>query len=260
MKVGKKVLLSIAGYDPSAGAGALLDVAVFRRFGFAGTAILTAVTAQNTQRVEEFRCVPARFLSRQHRALAKDLKIAGIKIGMIGCRENIPTLGRILAEHTHIPIVVDPVFRSSSGRWLLERKAVPEFASALRGKLSLLIPNLDEAELFARREVRDLDGMKEAAARIFDLIGAPCFIKGGHLEMRVVDTLFDGRRFYLFKAEKIDRDVHGTGCYLSSTLLCYLVKGYSLPEACARASAETRRAIRRSVRLGKGRAVLSLRT
>jgi hydroxymethylpyrimidine kinase/phosphomethylpyrimidine kinase len=258
MKVEKKVLLSIAGYDPSAGAGALLDVSVFRRFGFAGTAILTAVTAQNTQGVEEMRCLAARFLNRQHRTLVKDFAIAGIKVGMIGCRKNIPALGRILAEHADIPIVVDPVFRSSSGRWLLERKAVPEFALALRGRLSLLTPNLDEAELIARYKVRDLNGMKEAAARIFDLVGAPCLVKGGHLEKRAVDALFDGRRCYLFKGQKINRDVRGTGCFLSSTLLCYLVKGYSLPEACALASAWTRRAIRKSVRLGKGRAVFSI--
>jgi hydroxymethylpyrimidine/phosphomethylpyrimidine kinase len=259
MAAGRKVLLSIAGYDPSAGAGALLDVAVFRRFGFAGTAILTAVTAQNTQRVEELRCLPARFLGRQYRALTKDLAVAGIKVGMIGCQENIPALERILARHIHIPIVADPVFRSSSGRWLLERKAVSDLALALRGRLSLLTPNLDEAELLSRRKVKDLDGMKEAAARIFDLIGSPCLVKGGHLKGKVVDTLFDGRRFYFYRAEKIHRDVHGTGCYLSSTILCHLVKGCSLVEACALASAATRRAIRRSVRLGKGRAVLAVR-
>lgn len=259
MTAGKKILLSIAGYDPSAGAGALLDVAVFRHFGFAGAAILTAVTAQNTRRVEELCCLPARFLGHQHRSLVKDLAISGIKIGMIGCRENIPALERILARHTRIPVVADPVFRSSSGRWLLERKAVSDMVSALRGKLSLLTPNLDEAELLSRCKVRDLDGMKDAAARIFDLIGSPCLVKGGHLKGKVVDTLFDGRRFYFYRAEKIHRDVHGTGCYLSSTILCYLVKGRSLSEACALASAQTRRAIRRSVRLGKGRAVLSVR-
>ncbi len=258
MKVGKKVLLSIAGYDPSAGAGVLLDVSVFGRFGFAGTAILTAVTAQNTQGVEEVRCLAPRFLNRQHRALAKDFGISGIKVGMIGCRENIPALGRILAEHSGIPIVVDPVFKSSSGRWLLERTAIPEFASSLRGRLSLLTPNLDEAEHIARRKVRDLEGMKEAAARIFDLVGAPCLVKGGHLEKKAVDALFDGRQFHLFKGRKISRDVRGTGCFLSAALLCFLIKGYPLPEACALASAETRRAIRNSVYLGKGRAVLAV--
>jgi hydroxymethylpyrimidine/phosphomethylpyrimidine kinase len=253
---GNKVLLSIAGYDPSSGAGVLLDVAVFRRFGFLGTGILTAVTAQNTRRVADVRCLGGRFLFSQYETLVRDVSPSGIKVGMLGCRRNIPALGRILAQHPDIPIVVDPVFRSSSGRWLLEKEAVPSYISQIKGRISVLTPNLIEATLISGRRLRDPEAMKEAARRIVDRIAAPCLVKGGHLARRVVDVLYDGRQFYLFPHEKVPGDVHGTGCFLSSSLLAYLVMGKSLAEACALASEFTGAALRKAVRLGKGREVL----
>jgi len=254
-KTGKRILLSIAGYDPSSGAGVLLDVAVFRRFGFLGAGILTSVTAQNSRRVLDVRCLGGGFLLRQYKAIAADILPSGIKVGMLGGRGNIPAVGCILAQHPGIPVVVDPVFRSSSGRWLLEKEAVPSYLSRIKGRISLLTPNLQEASLISGRRVRGSDDMKDAARRIADLITAPCLVKGGHLARSVVDVLYDGRRIYLFPHEKMPLDVHGSGCFLSSSLLSYLVRGRSLAEACALASEFTQAAMRKSVRLGKGREI-----
>jgi hydroxymethylpyrimidine/phosphomethylpyrimidine kinase len=255
---GKRALLSIAGYDPSSGAGVLLDVAVFRRFGFLGTGILTAVTAQNSRQVMDVRCLGRRFLISQYETLVRDVSPSGIKVGMVGCRQNIPALGRILAQHPDIPIVVDPVFRASSGRWLLEKEAIPSYLSRIKGRISILTPNLYEAALISGRRLREPEAMKEAARRIVDRIAAPCLVKGGHLAGSVVDVLYDGRQFYLFPHEREPGDVHGTGCFLSSSLLSYLVMGKSLAEACALASEFTRKSIRKAERLGKGREIFFL--
>jgi len=253
-----RVLLSIAGYDPSSGAGVLLDVAVFRRFGFLGTGILTAVTAQNSRRVTDVCCLGRRFLLSQYETLVRDVSPAGIKVGLLGCRGNIPALGRILARQADIPIVVDPVLRSSSGRWLLEKDAVPSYLARIKGRVSVLTPNLYEAGLISGLRLRDPEAMKEAARRIVDRIAAPCLVKGGHLARRVVDVLYDGRQFYLFPHKKVPADVHGTGCFLSSSLLSYLAMGKSLVEACALASEFTGAAIQKAVRLGKGRKIFFL--
>jgi len=253
-----KVLLSIAGYDPSSGAGVLLDIAVFRRFGFLGTGILTAVTAQNSRRVADIRCLGRRFLLDQHKILIRDVSPSGIKVGMLGGRENISALGRILARHQDIPIVVDPVLRSTSGRWFLEKEAVPAYLSRIRGRISVLTPNLDEAALISGLRLTGLDAMKEAAHRIVDLIAAPCLVKGGHLRRTIVDVLYDGRQFFLFPQERMSGDVHGTGCFLSSSLLGYLVKGKTLETACRLATEFTGTALRKALRLGKGRKIFFL--
>jgi hydroxymethylpyrimidine kinase/phosphomethylpyrimidine kinase len=248
-------LLSIAGYDPSSGAGVLLDVAVFRRFGFLGAGILTAVTAQNSRRVLDVRPLGARFLLRQYEALAEDVSPSGIKVGMLGGRGNIPAVGRILAQNPDIPVVVDPVLRSSSGRRLLEKDAVPAFLSRIKGRISVLTPNLQEASLISGRRVRNPEEMKAAARRISDLVSAPCLLKGGHLTGTAADILYDGQRFTLYPHEKLPLDVHGSGCFLSSSLLGYLVRGRPLAEACALASGFTLEAMRKSVRPGRGREV-----
>jgi hydroxymethylpyrimidine/phosphomethylpyrimidine kinase len=121
--------------------------------------------------------------------------------------------------------------------------------------ISLLTPNLAEAALLSGRSVKNRQGMEEAARIISGLVESPCYIKGGHLANRVVDLLFDGKRTYIFEKEKIKKDVHGTGCFLSSSLICYLVKGYGLVRACELASDLIQRAIRGAVPAGEGRYV-----
>lgn len=251
------MLVSIAGFDPSAGAGVLLDMAVFRSFGFPGAGLLTAATAQNSRRVEAVRCLGGPFLHRQYQILVQDVAPAGIKVGMLGGKENIPVLGRILDDQRGLPIVVDPVFRSSSGRWLIEKRAVPSYLDRIKGRITLLTPNLDEAALISGRSLRRPEDMKEAARRVAERLAAPCLIKGGHLAREAVDVLYDGERCVLFRHKKKAKDVHGTGCFLSSSLLCYLVMKKPLVEACSLAIDLTQDAIHKARRLGKGRAVLS---
>jgi hydroxymethylpyrimidine kinase/phosphomethylpyrimidine kinase len=250
-------LLAIAGYDPTSGAGILLDVAVFRRLGYHGLGILTAVTAQNTTGVQDVYCLPARFLRRQYRSLAEDMPIAGVKVGMVGCRDNVPAVARILADLKNVPIVVDPVFRASSGKWLLEREAVPEYVASLKGRVTVLTPNLDEASLLFGHRVDGLETMKRAAARIAGAIGAAVVIKGGDLSGMAANVLTDGSAFHVFEKRKIRKDVHGTGCFFSSSLLCHLADGHPVVEAVRLATEYTYDAIKTAVRLGKGRLIIA---
>jgi hydroxymethylpyrimidine/phosphomethylpyrimidine kinase len=236
----------------------LQDVAVFRRLGFLGAGVLTAVTAQNSRRVRDVRCLGGRFLLSQYETLIRDVSPSGIKVGMLGCRRNIRALGRILAERRDLPIVVDPVFRSSSGRWLLEKEAIPSYLASIKGRISVLTPNLEEAWLISGRRPLNPEAMEEAARRIGDRVSAPCLVKGGHLARGVADVLYDGRRSYFFPHEKVRRHVHGTGCVLSSSLLSYLALGKPLVEACGLAIDFTTSALPKAVRLGRGRRVFFL--
>ena len=252
----KKVLLSVAGYDPSGGAGVLLDLRVFARMGFHGTAVLTALTTQNTRLVKDVYALPAGLVREQFRILAGDLSIAGLKIGMAGSRENLKAIGSILAAAKGVPKVVDPVIRSSSGARLLEGTAISELLGAIRRRATVLTPNLDEAGLLAGAPVRDIAGMKDAAEAIYDVCRVPCLVTGGHLEKEAVNLLFDGRRVSLFGKPKIDKDVHGTGCFFSACLLAYLARGRRLADACRLATELTYRAIRSAACVGRGRPLM----
>lgn len=248
----KKVLLSLGGYDPTSGAGTVLDLSVFRRLGFHGVGILTALTAQNTLGVDAVYCPPPDWLHTQYKSLSSDFAFSGLKVGMVGHRDNIPVISEILSRNVSIPRVIDPVFRSSSGTWLLEEEAVPQYLNSISGRIDLITPNLLEASLIVKTPVLHPDDMKIAAEKIHDLLQAPCLVKGGHLEKETLDVLFDGRDFHVFRHKKRDLDVHGTGCLLSSSVVAFLSQGDKLGEACRKAADLTARSLKRSVPIGRG--------
>ncbi len=248
-----KSLVSIAGWDPSAGAGVLLDLRVFERLGQRGYGILTAVTAQNPQRVARVFPVPSRAVAGQYDRLAESIAVAGIKVGMLATSANLRAAARILGKHEGRARVIDPVLRATSGAILLERKAWPRFLETVEGRADLITPNLDEAAALTGHPVRNIPEMKAAAEKVHRRSGIPCLVKGGHLQGQIVDILFDGREFSAFAHPRIDRDVHGTGCFLSSAVLCYLAEGRPLKEACGLGIFRTGRAIRSATPAGGGR-------
>ncbi|MHB8095288.1 MAG: bifunctional hydroxymethylpyrimidine kinase/phosphomethylpyrimidine kinase [Candidatus Aminicenantales bacterium] len=254
----KKVLLSVAGFDPSGGAGVLMDIRVFESLGFRGMAVLTALTSQNTLEVRRILPLPSAVIRNQYEALASDVRPAGIKSGMLGSKDGITALRRILSSHPGLPRVVDPVLRSSSGALLLESGSRSAFLRAVRGNASLLTPNLDEASWIAGIPVRNPADMREAARAVFGATGVPCLVTGGHLPKKAIDILYDGRAESSFEHEKLRRDVHGTGCCLSSAALGYLARGKSLESACGLASEFVHEAIRKSAKAGRGRRLITL--
>lgn len=240
-------LVSIAGYDPSGGAGALLDLRVFERLGHRGFGVLTAVTAQDAARVAGVFPVPAKAVADQFRRLAEAVPIEGIKVGMLATGANLRAAARILDKQAGRPRVLDPVLRSSSGALLLERRAWPRLLDQLAGRAELITPNLDEAGALTGRPVRTVPDMKSAAEDVFRRSGLPCLLKGGHLEAQATDILYDGKEFTAFPHPRLDRQVHGTGCFLSAAILAYLAEGRPLKEACGLGIFRTGQAIRAAV-------------
>ncbi len=253
----KKILLSIAGHDPTSGAGTSLDLKVFHLLGFQGMAALTSITSQNTKCVRKVHCLPPDLLWDQYKTLGEDVFFSGIKVGMVGCGKNIAVIKRILTDNPNIKKVVDPVFKSSSGAWLLEKDSIPDYISEIKGKASLLTPNLEEANLISGIKIKNTEDMKKAAKSIFTLSSSPCFIKGGHFPEQMVNLFYDGNEFHSFTKEKIKKKVHGTGCFLSSSLLGYMAKGNSLEKACLLATQLTHNAIKNAVKIAQGQNIIS---
>ncbi len=251
------VLVSIAGHDPTGGAGVLLDLRVFESLGFRGAAVVTAVTAQSTVGVRASLALPSAIIKKQFEVLAGDLAIAGVKVGMLGSRANLRAVAGLLGRSDAVPRVVDPVFRATSGAWLLDKRATGSFLDAMRGRASLITPNLTEASLLAGRALRSVSQMKAASLGVFEKYGIPCLIKGGRFSGRVVDVLYDGREHALFVHAPARRDVHGTGCFLSSAILGFLARGRTLHEACHLAIELTSEARRQAVQVGRGRRVFA---
>ena len=254
----KKILLSAAGFDPTSGAGASLDLKVFHLLDFHGMSILTSITAQNTKSVNTVFCIPPNLIMDQYKTLCEDVSLSGIKVGMVGCGENIQIIKHILSENPGIPRVVDPVFKSSSGTWLLEKDSIRNYISEIEGISSLLTPNVEEAGMISGLKIDSLEEMKKAAKCIYSLTGTPCFITGGYIPKQIVNVLYDGIKFYLFKKERFKKNVHGTGCFLSSSLLAYLAKGSTLEEACYQATLLTHNAIKNSIQIGGGQHIIKV--
>jgi hydroxymethylpyrimidine/phosphomethylpyrimidine kinase len=179
---------------------------------------------------------------------------------MTGSAANIRECGRLLSGFPTLPRVVDPVLRASSGRSLSGSAAAGFFLDAFRGNATVLTPNLEEAARLSGRSVTTVSGMRDAAAAIYDRMGVPCLIKGGHLPGNPVNLLYDGSRILRFAKSRIRRDVHGTGCLFSAALLAFLVRTGDLAEAAGSATDWAHRAIRTAAPIGRGRAVFSPRT
>jgi hydroxymethylpyrimidine/phosphomethylpyrimidine kinase len=248
-------LLTIAGYDPSGGAGAGLDIRVFNRLGFRGGGVLTSVTAQNSARVTKAVYLPSWLVRSQYLTLAEEVRFSGIKVGMTGSLENLAAVARILSANPSVPRVVDPVILSSSGSRLMEKSAVGRYLEILRGRADLITPNLYEASALARMPVRTVEDMERAARVIFESSRVPCLVKGGHLRGAAVDVLYDGVRCSVFDHARVGKSVHGTGCFLSAAILGFFARGSALRESCRRGIRLTEKAIRGAVPTGGGRAV-----
>ncbi|MGB9894216.1 MAG: bifunctional hydroxymethylpyrimidine kinase/phosphomethylpyrimidine kinase, partial [Candidatus Saccharicenans sp.] len=228
----RKVLLTIAGFDPSSGAGASLDLKVFSHFGYYGLAVLTSVTIQNSYKVYDYLTLPTWFVRQEYKKLITDFNLSGIKIGMLGQGKIISVIKEIVSENKERPLVVDPVFCSSSGHWLLPEKDIDRYLKAIRGKITLITPNLFEAGLIIGEKITSLREMQEAARKISDRTLSACLVKGGHLKEKAVDVLYDGQKIHNLKKKKLSFEVHGTGCFLSSAILCFLATGLPVAEAC----------------------------
>lgn len=227
-------VLSIAGSDPSGGAGIQADLKTFAANGTYGMAALTALTAQNTHGVSGVELVSPAFVKAQIGAVLGDVRVDAVKIGMIATAGIARAVAEALREIGDIPIVLDPVMVAKGGAPLLADDAVEALRSELLPLATVVTPNLPEAAcLLGVPEATDKEAMAAQAEAITMLGPRAALVKGGHLDAaESPDVLFaDGSRSW-FEAPRIaTRSTHGTGCTLSSALAAHLAAGTPLVDA-----------------------------
>jgi len=251
--------LTIAGVDPSGGAGVVADVKAMSALGAYACAVVAALTAQNTRGVAAVSAVPADFVARQIDVLFEDVRIDAVKIGMVGQRPVIAAVAECMARWRPPHVVLDPVMVAKSGDLLLDRDAVGTLREALLPQASVVTPNLPEAGvLLEERPVDSLKDMRRAAERLRNRMAHDgrrwVLLKGGHLPGGdTVDVLHDGDVMLELPGQRLDtRNTHGTGCTLSAALAALLPRAADVPEAARRAKAYLTEAIRHADRLQVG--------
>jgi len=247
------ILLTIAGFDPSCGAGVGADLKTFAAHGCYGIAAITSLTVQNTQGVETVHNTPASELREQLEILVKDCEIAAVKIGMLGNRGNAAVVAEFLDAHKFAHIVHDPVMKSSSGSELLDAAGIKFVASELLKRATVITPNLPEAEILTGLTIKDVADMEAAARKIAELGAHAVIVKGGHMD-KAIDVLFDGTDMHPLGGDKVKlENTHGTGCTFASAITAQLAAGRSLLEATTLAKAYVMKAIEKAYPVGKGR-------
>jgi len=229
-----KTALTIAGSDSGGGAGIQADLKTFAAHGVFGTSAITALTAQNTVRVEGVYAIPPEFVARQIDAVVKDIGADAIKTGMLFNARIIETVAAKIVEHRLRPLVVDPVMMAKSGDALLEPEAREALISSLLPLATVVTPNLPEAQVLCGFPVTDIEGMRRAA-RAIHARGPRCVVvKGGHLASTgfSTDLFYDGERFEELTGPRIEtRNTHGTGCTLASAIAARLALGDEMRDA-----------------------------
>ncbi|HET6388013.1 bifunctional hydroxymethylpyrimidine kinase/phosphomethylpyrimidine kinase [Hyphomicrobium sp.] len=228
------IALTIAGSDPSGGAGIQADLKTFSAFGIYGATIITALTAQNTHGVSGVFPISLEFIAAQFHSVVSDLEVSSIKTGMLGDAATVETVARLLAEVPRVPVVVDPVMVATSGDVLLRADAIEAVRSALIPRAQLITPNIPEASrLLDCPEAETEDEMRTQAEALMKLGCGAVLVKGGHgAGADAVDVFFDGREHQAFRRPRVEtNNTHGTGCTLSAAIAAGLAAGKPLPEA-----------------------------
>ncbi len=249
--------VTIAASDSGGGAGIQADLLTFAAHGVFGATVLVAATAQNTNRIAAVEPLSPGFICKQMDAVFPDLRPAAVKIGALYDAARIRAVAAGLERHRAANVVLDPVLVATAGTRLLARAALRSLRNDLLPLCDLVTPNLPEAEELSGLRIRT-DADRRSAARTLHALGARAvLLKGGHGRgPRVVDLLFDGRRFREFVNPRIStRARHGTGCILSSAIAANLALGRSLEDAVGSAIRYLRAALERGVFPGRGRGV-----
>ncbi|HAX41076.1 MAG TPA: bifunctional hydroxymethylpyrimidine kinase/phosphomethylpyrimidine kinase [Bryobacteraceae bacterium] len=248
----KPVALSIAGSDPSGGAGIQADLKTFHQFGVYGEAVLTLLTVQNTTEVASVHLLDPGLVVAQIRAVLIDIPPQAVKTGALGNASIIRAVAAVLAE-ARLPLVVDPVMISKHGASLIADEAREVLLAELLPLATLVTPNLPEAEALTGLTVDSPASMKDSARALNAATGAAILVKGGHLQGAALDLLFDGATFHEFTSERLwTPNTHGTGCTYSAAITAALAIGLELPEAVERAKSYITEAIRTNPGLGRG--------
>ncbi|MBN2318098.1 MAG: bifunctional hydroxymethylpyrimidine kinase/phosphomethylpyrimidine kinase [Acidobacteria bacterium] len=246
------VALTIAGSDPSGGAGIQADLKTFHQRGVYGTSVVTLVTVQNTRKVSEIEILSPDLVEKQMDAVLEDIPPAAAKTGALGNSEIVRLVAEKAKDFT-FPLVVDPVMISKHGLPLIDEDARSVLAEELLPRAFLITPNLHEAAELAEMPIQDLESMGKAAAIIAGKGANAVLVKGGHLEGEAVDLLYYKGEIRCYTAPRFDtRHTHGTGCTYSACITAELAKGRSMEDAVDIAKRFISRAIETNPGLGAG--------
>lgn len=248
-----KKVLTIAGSDSCGGAGIQADLKTFSALGTYGMSIITAVTAQNTQQVLDVQDISADIVRKQIKAIYDDISVDSVKIGMVSNANTIKTIAKSLKKYSAKNIVLDPVMISKSGYNLLKPDAKASLINELIPIATIITPNIPEAEEISNVKIDNIDDMKKAANKIYEMGPEFVLVKGGHMSDTANDVLFDGKDIKIYEGVKIrTQNTHGTGCTLSSAIAAYIALGHSVYDAVKLAKEYITIAIKHSFPIGKG--------
>jgi hydroxymethylpyrimidine/phosphomethylpyrimidine kinase len=250
------VVLTIAGFDPSSGAGITADIKTIAAHECYGVACITALTVQSTQGVRRVVGVDPMIIAETLEELVTDVTLAAVHIGMLGNRQVVEVVADFLVRAQLSHVVLDPILKSSSGADLLDAPGTRLFIDRLLPLAEVITPNLDEASVMTGIAVTNLNQMRQGAARLHSLGAANVVVTGGHLE-KAIDllsfTTARGIEEEVFKADRQQSNsTHGTGCAFSTALACHLAHGRGLPEAVLLAKAYVSAAIANAHPIGQG--------
>ena len=249
-----RTALTIAGSDSGAGAGIQADLKTFAAHGVYGTCAITAVTAQNSQRVSMVTALSPGMVTAQIDAVATDIGVDAAKTGMLANAALVRAVAAAVRSHALRLLVVDPVMIAKSGDALLEDDAIEALRIELLPLAHVVTPNIPEAEALTGLRIASPDDGREAARRIAALGPSHVVIKGGHAATEdLTDLLYDGRDFESFRTERVaGRHTHGTGCTFAAAITAHLALGRTVREAVPLAQQYVAGAMRAGIDLGTG--------
>lgn len=250
------VVLTIAGFDPSSGAGITADIKTIAAHECYGIACITALTVQSTLGVRHVEGVDPEIIARTLEELVTDVTINAVHIGMLGSVEVVGVVADFLSQMQLPHVVLDPVLKSSSGSDLLDAGGARQLVERLIPLAEVVTPNLDEAGALTKMAVTNLDEMRVAAGRLHSLGALNVVVTGGHLDKAIDLLTFTTPRGIEEEVFKADRQrsnsTHGTGCAFSTALACHLAQGRGLPEAVLLSKAYVSAAIAKAYPVGRG--------
>lgn len=249
--------MTIAGSDPSGGAGIQADLKTFHRFNVYGEAVITLITVQNTLGVQRVECLSPDLVAQQIRAVIEDIPPHAIKLGALGNAAIIEAVAAALKD-CHVPLVIDPVMIGKHGAALLNADAIAVFKRLLVPRAFLITPNLMEAAALTGRDVETEEHMAAAATALVDFGAHAALIKGGHLAGAFANDLLLDQGWHTFAQARIEtRHTHGTGCTYAAAIAAELAHGTDLRAAVERAKRFVTNAILTAPNLGRGNGPLN---
>lgn len=256
-----KVALTVAGSDPTGGAGVQGDLRAFSAFGVHGSSVVTCITAQGTRGVRRVVPLDAKIVGAQLDALLADVRVDVVKTGALATAAIVRVVARHVAK-LRAPLVVDPVIASTSGATLLDRSATGVLVREVFPLATLVTPNIEEIALLLHRDPpSDVRALRDAAIRLREMTGARAVLaKGGHLKGAPTDVLVDERGVEILRGRRVaTRCTHGTGCLLASSIAAGIANGRSVRAAIREAKSLLEDGMRRSRPIGPGRSPIHLK-